>query len=48
MVYQYLQSLMFFAKNLLKVLDLEGSNILTLSPTTALENVQLTSVCSNT
>ena len=43
---------MFFGKHLFTVLDIEGSNILTRSPTTALENIQLSSIvvtlsCSN-
>ena len=38
----------FFGKQLFVVLDIERSNILTLSPTTALENEQLTSNCSYT
>ena len=46
MVYQCSQNYMFFGKHLFIVLDIEGSNILTLSRTTALENVQLTSICS--
>ena len=46
MVYQCLQNYMFFGKHLFIEIDIEGSNILTLSPTTALENVELTSICS--
>ena len=37
-----------FGKHLFIVLDIEGSNILTLPPTTALENVQPTSICGYT
>ena len=48
MMSQCLQRLMFFGKHKFIVLDIEGSNILALSPTTALENVQLTSVCTYT
>ena len=48
MVYQCSQSLMFFGKRMVIVFDIERSNILTLSLTTALENVPLTSICSYT
>ena len=48
MVNQCLQRLMFFGKHKFIVLDLEGGNILILSPTTALENIQLSSICSYT
>ena len=48
MLYQRLQSQMFFGKHLLTVLDIEGSNILTISPATLLENIQLSSICSYT
>ena len=46
MIYQCLQSQMFFDKHLHMVLEIEEINILTLSPVTSLENVQFTSVCS--
>ena len=46
MVYQCLQSQMFFGKHLFIVLQIEGSNILTLFPVTALENVQFASICN--
>ena len=39
---------MFFVKHLFIVLDTEGSNILTISPSTALETVQLISICKYT
>ena len=38
----------FFGEHLFAVLDIEGSNILTIFPTAALENVQFSSVCSYT
>ena len=38
----------FFSKHLHIVLEIEGSNISTLSPTTSLGNIQFTSVCSYT
>ena len=37
-----------FGKHLFIVLDVEESNILIISTTTALENVQLSSICSYT
>ena len=37
---------MFFGEYLHVVLEIEGSNILALSPATSLGNVQFTSVCS--
>ena len=39
---------MVFGKYLFTVLAIEGSTILTISPTIALENVQLSSICSYT
>ena len=35
-----------FGKHLFIVVDVEGNNILTISPSTAHENVPLTSICS--
>ena len=37
---------MFFGEHLFIVLDIGGDKILTLSPTTGLENVELTLICS--
>ena len=45
---QCLHSLIFLGNRLRIVLNLEGSIILTIPPTTALKNVQLTSICSYT
>ena len=37
---------MFFGEHLFIVLDIGGDNILTISRTTGLENVELTLICS--